>query len=77
MKKINRHGSKYVLVYDLWLFLERDRVSVVVATASRQTAFMYVRTMHGNSGCKYIQTDRVYVRTCDSWGSTHPCRNSR
>ena len=51
-------------IYELWIFLGRKRVSVVVANAARQTAFLYVCTIHGDSGCEFIQTDRVYVPMC-------------
>ena len=50
-------------IYELCLFLGRERVFVVVATAARQTPFMHVCTMHGDSDCKFSQTDCVYVHT--------------
>ena len=62
-------------IYELSLFLVREIVSVIVMTESRQTEFMYVHMMQRDSGCEFIQTEHVYIHTCDSQGSTHPCSN--
>ena len=63
MKNSNSHFIQYVLyLWDLDIsWMERKRVSVVVANAARQTVFMYVRTIHRYGSCKCIQTDRMYV----------------
>ena len=58
-------------IYGFCLFIGwRKRFSVVVANVARHTAFMCLRTIHGDSGCECSQIDRMYVCTYNTQGST-------